>query len=97
MKSASQMSQLIRAKKKKMMEDPDVIDSGGSPSKDLQDEVIDERDDMTKELGLDHNDPKDLFEKDNLQHMDDRQSNDDAGIEEKMLKRKARIKAMMSK
>jgi hypothetical protein len=58
MKSAAQMSLEIRAKKKKMQDDPNVIDSGGSPSMDLQDEVISDRDDMTKALGLDKNDPK---------------------------------------
>lgn len=38
MKSPERLSQMIRAKKKLMQENRDVIDSGGSPSMDLQDE-----------------------------------------------------------
>lgn len=110
MKSASQMSMEIRAKKKKMMEDRGVIDSGGSPSMDLQDEDIMERESMTKDLGLDHNDPmhtpddpdempmaehREELEKPN--HQGEHQTTDDAGIEEKMLKRKARVMKMMGR
>jgi hypothetical protein len=47
----------IRTKKKAMQDDRSVIDSGGSPSMDLTDEDIMKRDAMTKEIGLDHNDP----------------------------------------
>lgn len=57
MKSASALSMEIRAKKKAMQSDPSVIDSGGSPSMDLQDEELMERNAMTKQLGLDKNEP----------------------------------------
>lgn len=56
MKSPKQMSSLIRAKKKKMEEDPDVIDSGNSPSMDLQDVDLAKR--MSETDELDENHPK---------------------------------------
>ncbi len=60
MKSTKQLSSLIRAKKAKMKEDPDVIDSGGSPKEDLQDLEIARQDETTE--ALDHNDPKERSE-----------------------------------
>lgn len=75
MKSASQMSLLIRAKKKKMQDNPDVIDLGGSPSMDAQDEAIADRDQETKRLGLDRNlphpmeqTPKDWMDSQDAEH-----------------------------
>jgi hypothetical protein len=55
MKSTKQLSSLIRAKKKKMKEDPDVIDSGDSPKEDLQDLEIERQQETTDKM--DHNDP----------------------------------------
>lgn len=48
------MSSLIRAKKRKMKEDPDVIDSGGSPECDLQDLDIERQNETTKDLDKNH-------------------------------------------
>jgi len=56
MKSPSHLSSLIRAKKRKMKEDPDVIDSGGSPREDLQDLDIERQNESS--MAMDHNDPK---------------------------------------
>src|SRR5271166_4146930 len=65
MRSPSRMSEMIRAKKKLMREDPDVIDSGGSPRHDLQDIEIKKRDEATDELN--DNNPK---EHDTMNDMD---------------------------
>lgn len=64
MKSASAMSMEIRAKKKAMQDNESIIDSGGSPSMDLQDEELMKRNDMTKEIGLDYNEPSDEHDED---------------------------------
>lgn len=110
MKSAAAMSMEIRRKKKAMQADRDVVDLGGSPSMDAQDIYNDRKDQAT--AALDENEPKmhsdgeDLSnaaesaqeaETTNETHSDDRQSNEDAGIKEKMLKRKARLRSMMMK
>lgn len=47
----------IRMKKRKMQDDPDVVDSGDSPGLDAQDIDNHERMSLTKDLGLDHNEP----------------------------------------
>lgn len=57
MKTASQLSLEIRRKKKAMQDNPDVVDLSGIPI-DKQDEDIAEANEMTKELGLDKNHPK---------------------------------------
>jgi hypothetical protein len=54
MKTASQMSKEIRAKKKAMKDRMDVVDLSGIPM-DKTDEDIMDRDQMTSELGLDTN------------------------------------------
>lgn len=61
MKSPGEMSAMIRRKKKDMQDDPGVVDLSGIPM-DKTDEDIMERDEMTKELGLDKNMPKDHSE-----------------------------------
>lgn len=64
MKSASKMSLLIREKKKAMAMNPDVIDSGGSPSQDLQDQEIERLKQATDELNdnnpMSHSEVNDL-------------------------------------
>lgn len=93
MKSASQMSALIRAKKKKMQEDPDVIDRGGSPSMDAQDIDQAEREEATEEL--DENEPMVEMDGENTSpatEMDEEEKEDP-----KLAKRRARLAAMMSK
>lgn len=56
MKSAAQMSMEIRAKKKAMQADPNVVDLSGIPM-DKTDEDIMEQNEMTAKLGLDTNHP----------------------------------------
>lgn len=56
MKSASQMSLEIRAKKKAMQADPNVVDLSGV-SMDKTDEDIMQANEMTSDLGLDTNKP----------------------------------------
>ena len=56
MKSASQISAEIRRKKKAMQADPGVVDLSGIPM-DKTDIDLMEQNDMTKELGLDTNNP----------------------------------------
>ncbi len=58
MKSAIELSKMIRAKKKAMQADPDVVDLSGIPM-DKTDEDLMEQNSMTTELGLDTNHPKD--------------------------------------
>lgn len=60
MKSSKQMSDLIRAKKKKMMEDPDVIDRMNGIRDDKADLDQDRNNHSTE--ALDHNDPKERDE-----------------------------------
>ncbi len=88
MKSSKQMSELIRAKKKKMMEDPDVIDTGGSPKEDLQDLEITRLQEATDEL--DENKPEEHSEGHDTSPKEEMD-------EEKSTKRKARAKAMLAK
>lgn len=57
MKSASTMSLEIRRKKKAMQSDPDTVDLSGIPM-DKTDEDIMEQNELTTDLGLDHNTPK---------------------------------------
>lgn len=83
MKSAAEMSKMIRTKKKAMQDDPDVVDSGGSPSMDLQDEEIAKRDEMT--AAMDQNHP-----------MPDAEQEKPAEQDEAVLKRKARLSKMMA-
>lgn len=86
MKSASEMSAMIRAKKKKMKEDPDVIDSGGSPSMDLQDLDIARREEATD--ALNQNKPTPHSDGENLSPEEDMD-------EEKSMRRKNRAKQML--
>lgn len=86
MKSASDLSAQIRAKKKKMQEDPDVIDSGGSPSMDAQDLGIAKRQEATD--SLDENMP--------APHSDQNDQSPAAEMdEEKKAQRKNRIQKML--
>ncbi len=57
MKSASQMSLMIRRKKKEMQDDPGVIDESGIP-RDKQDEDLQDQSELTTELGMDTNHSK---------------------------------------
>ncbi len=57
MKTASQLSLEIRRKKKAMQDDPAVVDLSGIPM-DKQDEDIMEANELTSDLGLDTNKPK---------------------------------------
>jgi hypothetical protein len=87
MKSASQLSQLIRAKKKKMQEDPDVIDSAGSPSMDAQDidhaKRLEATDELNENIPVEHDQANEQSPAD---EMDD----------EKSMKKKMRIRGMLS-
>jgi len=60
MRDSKKMSELIRLKKKKMMEDPDIIDDGGSPREDLQDLEISRQNESTE--ALDDNNSKERDE-----------------------------------
>lgn len=113
MKSASQMSMLIRAKKKLMQEDPDVIDSGGSPKVDLQDLEIQRLQQATEDLHT--NMPKEHMgkekdvdprmedaeeEHEQPMHMDDKLTENSPNpeeIPEHIKKRKARLAMIMSR
>lgn len=77
-----------------MMEDPDVIDSGGSPSMDLQDEDLMEKNNMTKEMGLDHNDPKEVHPMNSEEHILEAKGDEE---DQMLMKRKARIGKMMGR
>lgn len=57
MKSASQLSKEIRAKKKAMQDKHDVVDLSGIPM-DATDEEIMHQESLTSDLGLDTNEPK---------------------------------------
>lgn len=110
MKSASHMSMLIRAKKKLMQEDPDVIDSGGSPKMDLQDIENHRLEEATD--AMDENIPKEHSEGHDLSpaaesaeeklaqsnHEDDKHyANSEDPEYMAAMKRKMRISKMMSK
>lgn len=100
------MSELIRAKKRKMQEDPDVIDAGGSPKEDLQDLEIDRQNHSTE--AMDSNDPKEHDEghdmsnaseskEEEMEQKNHQGDNANERDDEKELLRKVRIKKMMSK
>lgn len=106
MKSASAMSMLIRAKKKKMMEDPDVVSLSGIPE-DATDLMIKKQ--HTETDDLDENIPKVHSEmneasaaeehaEEKLQdnHLDKEDMHDE-NSDDGQMKRKARIAKMMSK
>jgi hypothetical protein len=106
MKSASHMSSLIRAKKKKMQEDPDVIDISGSPKEDLQDLDI-ERQNETAEQN-DENTPKERSEgldlsnasEDKMEEVEQKNHKDENANHmdnEKELLRHARLRKSMRK
>lgn len=110
MRDPKKMSELIRAKKKKMMQDPDVIDSGDSPSEDLQDLEIARQNETT--MALDKNTPKEHSEghdesnatesaeeaKEQKNHDGENASErDDEAEILRHVKRKSRIKSYMSK
>ncbi len=109
MKSTKQMSSLIRAKKRKMQEDPDVIDNGGSPKEDLQDLELDRQNHSTE--ALDKNTPKEHDEGNDKSNADesseetrsqDNHKDDNANHqdnEKELLRnvRKGRIKKMMGR
>lgn len=106
MRSAAHMSQLIRAKKKKMQEDPDVIDAGGSPKEDLQDLEIERQNETSAQT--DHNTPEERSEgldlsnkaedademKEQSNHKDENANHRD---DEKELLRHARLRKSMRK
>lgn len=103
MKSASQLSQEIRRKKKAMQDDPGVVDLSGIPM-DKQDEDIMEANEMTSELGLDKNKAKEHSSVPSHQAlMADSHSRaheakaQDPKLDDMKMKRRARLDKMMSK
>lgn len=78
MRSPAEMSKMIRMKKKQMMEDRDVIDSGGSPSMDLQDEEIMRLQEATDEM--DKNQPKERTEDQDEDPMMEREEQTEAQV-----------------
>jgi hypothetical protein len=100
MKSASQISALIRAKKKKMKEDPDVVDMANKHAMDAQD-ILDEHE--REGAPEDHNEPIESAAEDeadekrgkrNSEQIDEHEP--DADVLKKKA-RKERIKALLGR
>jgi len=84
MKSPSRMSQMIREKKKKMQENPDVIDSGDSPSMDAGDEMVMHQNEVTDDL--DENKPE--------EHSEEADAESAPSEEQEPMESTARVKLM---
>lgn len=99
MKSASQMSQLIRASKKLKEKDEDMLPEIGMGSMDLQDASIAKSEEATDDM--DENHPMSESELAKMNPAEEEMSKSDsehkAVDDEQLMKRKMRIAAMMSK
>lgn len=105
MKSASEMSMAIRRKKKELESakvSPDVVEVDDTPMSKNDADILD-RDNMTTELGLDENMPKDHSEDADDMRMEAPTALEHAAggmieeIDDNKMKRMARLKKTMGK